>query len=161
MSTLGDGGWSGVVGGECVSGESTDLHVSRCVCARVSQEDVCRVSSGTELPVENWGPGSRLLQGFSRVASFSSWREMEGEGRRRAYIKPGIPATAFCGQEAFSLRTDTPGRGMSGIDDSFPKGLPSSPLPWSRASPRPCQWLMKSFLVGCDKHFLKKYMRLK
>lgn len=30
-------------GGECVSGESTGLHVSRCVCARVSLEDVCRV----------------------------------------------------------------------------------------------------------------------
>jgi len=24
------------------------------------------------------------------VASFSSWREMEGEGRRRVYIKPGM-----------------------------------------------------------------------
>lgn len=42
------GGWwleRGGVGGMCVSEESTDLHVSRCVCARVSQEDVCRVSS--------------------------------------------------------------------------------------------------------------------
>lgn len=26
-----------------MSGESTGLHVNRCVCARVSQEDVCRV----------------------------------------------------------------------------------------------------------------------
>ena len=48
------------------------------------------LSSAIELPWRTGGQEVPCLQAFSMVASFSSRREMEGEGRRRTYIKPGI-----------------------------------------------------------------------